>query len=349
MRRLFSLLGAAALAGTTFLAAPALAQEPETPLLGGKFYSQTSGQPGLGFAVVDDSAAAMYSAYLAFGGPDYLGYPISRRFLSGGAVTQVFQRAALQVTPVGIRPLALLDIMSNAGLDGWLARTYQVPPSDPLVDPLAALEQSPTLKDAYYWFGPDLNGLPTAYPQVLGNVRTLRTQRSAIQESLSDGSITYLAVGEVAREAGIFPATAFQPQTRAQAASGSGTTTPATAPAAGGLPTTPPPLYVAASLETASPASGQATRVTVRVTDPTGQPVAGARVLVIVHYPLKPTLDEAYTIDGIFFGPETDRRGFSVVDIQLDPAVPPGVSCVLDISAIYPPAIGKTAVDFVLS
>jgi hypothetical protein len=347
MRRLGAVLGLTLLLGGLFALPPASAQEPESPLLGGRFYTQGSTQTGLGFAVVDDEAAAMFGAYAAYGGPDYLGYPISRRFVSGGYVTQVFQNAVLQALPDGIRPLSVMDVLSSAGLDGWLATNHLIPPVDPAVDHLAALNEHPSLRDAYGWLGPDLNGRVTARAQDMGGVLALRTQRTAIYQSLVDGSIRYARAGEIAREAGIFPASAFQPQTRAQAAAGP-TGPSAAPPPAAGVPDTPPPLYVAAVPAVRSPVSGETTRVTVRVSDVNGQPVAGAKVLVIVHYPLKPGEEEAYTVDGVFFGPETDARGISVVDVLIDPAVPAGVPSQLEASAVYPPSVGKVAIDFVV-
>ncbi|GIW06131.1 MAG: hypothetical protein KatS3mg060_0936 [Dehalococcoidia bacterium] len=347
MRRLISTVFGLTALVVALVTSPAAAQEADSPLLGGRFYTQGSSQSGLGFAVVDNDAAAMFSAYLAYGGPDYLGYPISRRFISGGYITQVFQNAVLQATPSGIRPLSVMDLLSTAGLDGWLATNHLIPPVDPAVDHAAALNEYASLRDAYGWLGPDLNGRVTARAQDMGGVLTLRTQRTAIYESLIDGTIRYARAGEIARDAGIFPSNAFQPQTRAQAAAGDPAPV-AAPPATTDVPDNPPPLYVAAVPAVRSPVSGEVTKVTVRVTDVTGQPVAGAKVLVIVHYPLKPGDEEAYTVDGVFFGPETDARGTSVVDVQIDPAVPAGVPAQLEVSAVYPPSVGKVAVDFVI-
>ncbi|MCS6803177.1 MAG: hypothetical protein RMM58_14200 [Chloroflexota bacterium] len=329
------------------VAAPLSAQEPDSPLLGGRFYTQGSPHVGLGFAVVDDEAAPLFSAYVAYGGPDYLGYPISRRFTSGGYVTQVFQNGVLQARPEGVRLLSVMDLLSSIGLDGWLATHHRIPPVDPTIDSEEALNEHPSLRDAYGWLGADLNGRVTARARDMGGVLTLRTQRTAIYQSLSDGTIFYARAGEIARDAGIFPASVFQPQTRAQAAGG-GSLPGSSPPAASSSSDTPPPLYLTAVTATRSPASGATTKVTVRVSDASGQPVAGAKVLVIVNYPLKPGDEEAYTVDGIFFGPETDSRGVSVVDVLIDPAVPAGVPAQIAISAVYPPAIGKTTIDFVV-
>jgi hypothetical protein len=347
MQRRSALFGLAAIVGALIVGAPAAAQEPDSPLLGGRFYTQGSGQFGLGFAVVDDDAAAMFTIYSAYGGPDYLGYPISRRFISGGYLTQVFQNGVLQARPDGIRPLSVMDLLSSAGLDGWLAIHHLIPPLDPTVDHEAALSEYPSLHDAYGWLGPDLNGRVTARARDMGGVLTLRTQRTAIYQSLLDGSVRYARAGEIARDAGIFPASVFLPQTRAQAAVG-GSGPSSNLPAVSSSLDNPPPLYVTAVPAVRFPASGEVTRLTVRVSDVNGQPVAGAKVLVIVHYPLKPGDEEAYTVDGVFFGPETDTRGVSVVEVQIDPAVPAGVPAQFEVSAVYPPALGKAAIDFVI-
>ncbi|MFN8533023.1 MAG: hypothetical protein U0556_05720 [Dehalococcoidia bacterium] len=343
MRRLFAIFGLTAL--LLVFALPGSAQEPDSPLVGGRFYTQASGQPGLGFAVVDDASAAIYSAYVGYGGPEALGYPISRRFNSGGAITQVFQRATLQALSGGVRPLSVMDLLSTAGLDNWLAQNYSIPPVDPTIDPDAALAESPSHGAAYGWLGADFNGRVTSRVQDFSTVRTLRTQRSAIYESLADGSLFYAPAGEIARDAGIFPAAAFRAQTRAQAAAGEPAGGPGSPPAVGASDL-PPPLYLAVVPAVKSPVSGELTKLTVRVTDLNGQPVAGAKVLVIVHYPLKPGDEEAYTVDGVFFGPETDSRGTSVVDVTIDPAVPAGVTCQFDVSAVYPPMVGKVTLDF---
>lgn len=346
MHRFFTVLGLALMLASISMVPNAAAQEPDTPLLSGRFYTQGSGKPGLGFAVTDDVNGAFYSTYLQLGGPSVIGYPVSQRFMSGGLATQVFERQVLQATPNGVDLLATFDLMSTAGLDPWLSANYAIPPLEPLLDPLSVLDTSPTLKAAYYNV-PDaqtLNGLPTAPVTDFVTVRTLRTQRAAIYESLSDAAgATYASVGDIVREAGLFPATVFQPQTLAQAAAGSapgGSNTPPESTA----PEQAPPLQVAATPSDTQPVSGATLKLYVKVADSSGNPVSGAKVLVIVHYPLK-TPDEAYAVDGIFFGPETDYRGNTVIDIALDPAVPAGTAISYEVSAVYPPSIGKVDVD----
>src|SRR5262245_28984569 len=124
MRRLLPLLSIAAMLLTPLAVPGAHAQEGDVPLISGRFYTQAVGRPGLGFAVVDDEYAQFFSALAAFGGPEVIGYPISRRFVSGDLVTQVFQRQVMQMAPEGVVLLPTLDVLSSIGLDSWLAKNY---------------------------------------------------------------------------------------------------------------------------------------------------------------------------------------------------------------------------------
>jgi hypothetical protein len=324
------------------------AQELDQPIIGGRFYTQGSGKANLGYGVVDDANAPMFTTYQSFGGPAVLGYPISRRFTYNGAITQVFQRHVLSAQPDGVQLVATFDLLSASGKDGWLNDTYGIPPVEDLSsgDPAAALDDSPTIKATYYGAQQDpvvLYGLPTSHVHLTSAGSTLRTQRLAFADQ--DGTVAILEAGSIARDSGIFAVEAFIPQTLAQAAapadstggsSGGSTPTSSTAPSG--------ELKITAIPATTRPIADTPTRVNVRVTDSVGRPIVGAAIIVILHYPLKDE-NSAYAVDGVYFGKQTDDSGNSYADFKVDPAVPSGTLCSLEVSAVYPPTGGRTEVD----
>src|SRR5688572_11539493 len=80
----FSVLGV-----QTSRAAP-LAQACEGQVIpGGCFFSQTTNGQG-GYTVLDDGQARFWAEYQRLGGAQTVGYPISRRFVYDGFVTQAF-------------------------------------------------------------------------------------------------------------------------------------------------------------------------------------------------------------------------------------------------------------------
>src|SRR5262249_6177728 len=74
-----------------------LPQTPaDRPVGDGWFFSEASQQRGMGYTIVDDDQAQMYSEFTRLGGWQVLGFPASQRFTWHGALTQVTQRAILQ-------------------------------------------------------------------------------------------------------------------------------------------------------------------------------------------------------------------------------------------------------------
>ena len=108
------------------LAVPARAQEAEYPVAGGRFFTQTGGDtsdPGDGYAVVDDSEARFWTAFEDFGGVAAVGYPVSRRFIWDGFVTQVMQKAVFQWRPdeQATAFVNVFDDLHRLGYDARLA------------------------------------------------------------------------------------------------------------------------------------------------------------------------------------------------------------------------------------
>ena len=203
---------------------------PVNPLLdrldfdvpGGHFYTQGNGfggADGLGYAVVDDGDAPMWSEFLRHGGVGRLGYPVTNRFLYDGAVTQAFQNGALLWLPdVGQSiPLNILDELHNHGSDAWLDAARQVPPAPP--DGQAAdasiLAPFPAIRAAYE-ADPDLYGLPVSVSDY-GEVGSARFQRSTMQVWAHDlpfaaaGTVVPGNAGDLAKAAGLWPVDAITP------------------------------------------------------------------------------------------------------------------------------------------
>ncbi len=197
----------------------------------GWFFTQTA-DGRTGFDVRDDAAASFWTAFRAFGGVHVLGYPVSRRFLQHGFLVQAFQKVVLQWDPISgsARAANTLDTMHRAGLDDWLEAFRQVPrhqqlPADEgapfdvvMANHLALLDANPDIR-AEFLATPDWLmrlGLPVAY-QDFGAVRVLRAQRAVLQQWTVDvpwaqaGEVIFANSGDLAREAGLFPAEAVAP------------------------------------------------------------------------------------------------------------------------------------------
>jgi hypothetical protein len=102
MRRSMSLVMAASLVLAAARAAPvAAAQASDTPdyaLPDGQFFTEAlpGRDDGSGFAVQDGHGAKLWTAFIAAGGVDALGYPISRRFVFDDGPAQAFERGVLR-------------------------------------------------------------------------------------------------------------------------------------------------------------------------------------------------------------------------------------------------------------
>jgi hypothetical protein len=214
----------------------------DRPIESGWFFGDASRQTGMGYAIVDDDNAQMYSEFNRLGGWQVLGFPASQRFVWRGALSQVTQRAVLQWSPVTgqVEFANVLDLLHDEGLDGALLEADQIPP--PLdvdeaglpfetiaANRLAWLDARPAIKAAYCAApgGGDpvqLWGLPTSQAVNMGRmdgadgeVYVLRTQRAAFQEWVAGapwaapGQVTTVLAGDLAKEFNLLPAAALDP------------------------------------------------------------------------------------------------------------------------------------------
>jgi hypothetical protein len=189
---------------------------------GGHFYTQGNGfrgGGGLGYAVVDDGDAPMWSEFQRQGGVQRLGYPVTSRFQYAGAVTQVFQNGALQWMPDSGQSILLniLDELHAHGSDGWLDSVRLIPPPPPGGGPSdsSILAPFPTVLAAYL-ADPDLYGLPVSVKDY-GQLGSARFQRSTLQVWEQDqpfataGTVIPGASGDLAKAAGLWPVDAATP------------------------------------------------------------------------------------------------------------------------------------------
>jgi len=189
---------------------------------GGHFYTQGNGfggADGLGYAVVDDGDASMWSELQANGAVARLGYPVTNRFLFNGVVTQAFQNGALQWLPDTGQsvPMNVLDELHAHGSDGWLDAARQIPPAPSNGQPGDASMLAPyPVMLAAYDADPDFYGLPVSVKDY-GQVVSARFQRSTMQVWASDlpfaaaGTVVSGNAGDLARAAGLWPASAVTP------------------------------------------------------------------------------------------------------------------------------------------
>ncbi len=227
---------AAALVFTSYpLSTAAQPARDDFAIPGGWFYTQMNGRGGggnLGFSVTNNNGIAFWDAFNAYGGVAELGFPISNRFLFKGQVAQAFQKGALQWNAPGnvVQPVNIFDELSAAGFDDWLLANKQVPKSfdwsadsglpfpQVVARHQAILDQNAATKAAYFDSADpiDVNGLPMAF-QDFGNVYTVRAQRRAFQQwqvsspTATAGQVVVMNGGQIAAEAGLWPAAALQP------------------------------------------------------------------------------------------------------------------------------------------
>jgi len=202
---------------------------------GGHFFTQTRGgaPAGYGYSVTDDAVAPFWSEFQRLGGVEAVGYPVSRRFVWNGFVVQAFQKAIFQWRPeVGrVYFVNVFDEFTRLGKDGWLEVVRSTPRpaqfneqglswDQIIANRLKLLDDYPAIRAAYFGVGDwlNLNGLPLAPVKDYGNVRVLRAQRVIIQQWLVDvpwaraGQVVFANGGDVAKEAGIIPQAATQPE-----------------------------------------------------------------------------------------------------------------------------------------
>jgi hypothetical protein len=127
----------------------------------------------------------------------------------------------------------VFDLLHEGGKDDWLLSTRQTPKplgaefSAGLVweqakqKHLALLESNAAIKQAFYAVNGDpvqMNGLPTSEITDMGDSYTLRCQRVAFQQWKKDmpwakaGQVTVANGGDIAKESGLVPLAATQPQ-----------------------------------------------------------------------------------------------------------------------------------------
>lgn len=386
MRRLAAIVMTALVMLPLLSSRSASAQEAEVALPNGRFFTQASGDDSrrTGFPVIDDSRARFWSEFQRLGGAQVVGYPISRRFTYQGFETQAFQKLVFQWKPGENRVdyLNIFDLLGDSGRDDWLATTKQVPnrgtfdeqgkPWEQIVaSRLALLDKNPAIKAAYNNVrgNPiEMNGLPTSEITDYPNVQVLRAQRVVFQYWKIDvpwaraQTVTVANGGDVAKEAGLFPAEALRPMTLLEATAPAGsvaTPAPPSAPASPAAPPAAPPtaplalapgeqLRIELTGQAAAPRPGQQASLSLRVTDSKGNPVPGAIILILVHYPLKSD-DSTYATDGVFFSRNrTDRNGAVVAEYMIDAKVPSGLGVSLEVSALYPPAGGRLTIPMVV-
>ncbi len=228
------LLWAVFLLAALALASPALAQAADHPIAGGHFFTQTGGDtadPYDGYAVVDDGEARFWTAFEDFGGVAAVGYPVSRRFVWGGFVTQVMQKAVFQWRPEDQATafVNVFDDLHRLGFDPELADQL-VPEQEEfdesglpwgriLEQRIALLDGEPRLRQVYLAAGDYLRyfGLPTSHVHKYPGLRAIRLQRAVLQVWLDDfpwaraGTVTVANGGDLAKQLGMFPAAALAP------------------------------------------------------------------------------------------------------------------------------------------
>ena len=242
MRRVSFLVIVAAvlglLAGLPVLASAQPAQL-DYDISGGHFFTQTNGQPAgtspAGYSVTDADGVPFWTEFRRLGGVTRVGYPMSRRFMWDGFVTQVFQKAVFQWQPAEKKVFFIntFDQMSRAGKDDWLESFKSTPkPLDGgvfdagkswdriVADRLALLNDNPAIKAMYYSVPDPISqfGLPTSRVTDKGNHYVIRLQRAVIQQWKTDvpwakaGQATIANGGEVSVEAGMFAADIVSPE-----------------------------------------------------------------------------------------------------------------------------------------
>jgi len=226
------------------------------------FFTETAGGQG-GYSVCDDAEANFRTPFEQWG-LQKVGYPISRRYVRDGFVTQAFQKAIMQWRPDGnyIALVNIFDDLHNDGFDETLLSTRQTPLQLPpgwdgdisfgevVTKRQALLDMRAALRSTYFASDDPLTfyGLPTSEVEDMGNHYAIRLQRAVLQEWkeevpwASAGEVTIANGGDIAKELGGLPSEALLPE----ADSGASSPPPATPTA------TQPPVPTA----TPAPAAG---------------------------------------------------------------------------------------------
>src|SRR5688500_11342215 len=91
------------------------------------FFTETGSGQG-GFSVCDDGSARFRSAFEQWG-LQRIGYPVSRRYVRDGFVTQAFQKGIMQWRPESssVALVNVFDDLHNDGFDETLLAVRQTP------------------------------------------------------------------------------------------------------------------------------------------------------------------------------------------------------------------------------
>jgi hypothetical protein len=206
MKRLFRVAASAAVA--LAILAPGAVMAQDDP----RSFSDT------GYTISDD---AVWSFYAAHGAASTFGEPISREFLLFGKPTQVFQNAALQVSPDGsVRAMQLADpsLLTAGAVNGLTvpaadpALAFVTPtPDDVNYDARLAVFLQATVPDTFngqpvgFWSaysgagGAAVWGVPTSSPKTDPNNPNFvyeRFQNGILFYDASSGTTAALPLGE---------------------------------------------------------------------------------------------------------------------------------------------------------
>jgi hypothetical protein len=196
------------------------------------FFTETSNGQG-SFSLCDDAQARFRAAFQQWG-LQRIGYPISRRYMRDGFVTQAFQKSIMQWRPEtnSVALVNIFDDLHNAGFDARLLNAYQTPmqlpagwdgdsPFEEVVQKRQALlNERSALREAYFAaFDPLIfYGLPTSLVSDMGNHYAIRLQRSVLQEWKQDvpwakaGEVTIANGGDIGKTLGALPVDALIPE-----------------------------------------------------------------------------------------------------------------------------------------
>ena len=187
-----------------------------------------------GFSVCDDGNAQFRTAFDRYGLQN-VGYPISRRFMRDGFITQAFQKAIFQwrADTNQVAFVNVFDELHNRGFDGQLLNARQTPLQFPdgwdgsaktfeqvKTKRQALLNARPAIRNAYFQVSDPLLffGLPSSGIEDMGNHYAIRMQRGVLQEWKENvpwaaaGEVTVANGGDIAKELGHLPQTSLLPE-----------------------------------------------------------------------------------------------------------------------------------------
>lgn len=197
-------------------------------------FSEANGRSGgdTGYTAADAAGIPFWSEFQRRGGAPAVGYPASDRFTWHGMTYQVMQKEVFHWQPQA-RTVAFLNVfdgLHDQGLDAWLDTQRQIPPrrdtspdaglswSQVIARHQKLLAQDPAIR-ARYMADPsalDDYGLPMSVKDY-GPVVVVRCQRAAFQHWkvampwAAAGAVTLVNGGDLAKEAGLFPAAGLAP------------------------------------------------------------------------------------------------------------------------------------------